>query len=153
MKKFAKILNRVYPYVIIFIVIALIVWALYDLHIDLSWEGTYPCWRQDSSNIEKVEICAYHWQTHTRTVMYELSDAEQEEIISELRECTFRSTSLPPPSDFGQYIICLVYYDGEIDVVGLYESGYISPDGSEHRTGYVVEDFDIIVEKYVDLPD
>ena len=119
------------------------------------YKGPYTFWRQDKSNIEKIEICSYDWKTKTRTSLAELSDAEAEEIMSELSEIEFVEWFVPPPSDFGPHIICITYLDGEIEVIGSICTGYISPDGSEKLTYYGIAEesgsFYDLIGKYVDL--
>jgi len=119
------------------------------------YKGPYTLWRQDKSNIEKVEICSYDWKTKTRTSLAELSDTEAEEIMSELSEMEFFKWFAPPPSDFGEHIICITYSDGEIDVIGSVCTGYINRDGTEKLTYYGISSeepisFYDLIEKYVD---
>ena len=119
------------------------------------YKGPYTEWRQDKSNIEKVEICSYDWKTKTRTSLAELSDTEAEEIMSELSEMEFFEWFVPPPSDFGEHIICITYSDGEIDVIGSVCTGYINQDGTEKLTYYGISSeepisFYDLIEKYVD---
>lgn len=75
--------------------------------------------------------------------------------MSELSEMEFFEWFVPPPSDFGPYIICITYSDGEIDVIGSICTGYINPDGTEKLTFYGISSEEPIslydlIEKYVD---
>ena len=54
--------------------------------------------------------------------------------------------------DYGDVVICITYYDGEKEVIGITNIGYISPDGKWHLTKeyFDIEDIRGVINKYVD---
>ena len=141
-----------------FVAAASLVWTLIYgvpyLFWSMQYHGPYTFWRQDASQIEKIEICSYDYKTSTRTVLVELSEDEEKQILSEISSVEFCEKFHPDVTDFGEYMICITYLDGEIEVIGSWSSGYISPDGEETFT-YLTMDDDIfypLIEKYVGYP-
>jgi hypothetical protein len=115
------------------------------------YEGPYTFWRQDSSNIEKIEICSYDEKTGIRTFLAEIPDTEIEEFVEKLSELDCSEYyPFDPIRGYGEIQVCIIYSDGEIELIGFLNIGYISPDGTDHITNYCVDDpkdlFDLICE-------
>lgn len=125
-----------------------------------SYSGPYIFWRQDRSNVEKVEICSYDRQTGTRTVIAELPDEDVENILDDIS--SLQCLEWGPgdhPREYGILLVCITYSDGEIELIGYINIGYITPEGVHGLTPYFIYDgrefYDLIC-RYVDeslLPD
>lgn len=124
------------------------------------YKGPYTLWRQDKSNIEKVEICSYDWKNLTRTTYAEFSDTEAEEIVDRISELEC-GEYFPGdhPREYGPIQVCIIYSDGEVEIIGFTNIGYISSKGIKYLTPYCIDEpkelYAIICE-YVDtelLPD
>lgn len=135
------------------------IWVLVTLLITSvgcqQYKGQYTFWRQDSSNIEKIEICSYDWKNLTRTTYAELSESEAEEIVETISELEcFEYFPGDHPREYGPIQVCIIYSDGEIEIIGFTNIGYISSNGVKHLTSYSIENpkelYDIICE-YVAL--
>ena len=123
------------------------------------YNGPYS-FRQDASNIDRIAICTYECTNRTVTKLVELSDAEEKELLAELSvmECS----EYPPgdyPREYGEVIICIYYADGETEIIGETNIGWISPEGRWSLTSYhydwatmrslisrYVKDFSLIAE-------
>jgi hypothetical protein len=114
-----------------------------------SYEGPYS-FRQDTSQVEKVEICEYDYTTGTRTLIMQLSEDKAQEMIKELAAMTCsRYGPGDHPREYGQLMICLTYTNNEVELIGISNIGWIDPDGNKHLTDYHFverELFDLIVE-------
>ena len=55
--------------------------------------------------------------------------------------------------DYGGVAVAITYLDGEIELIGLRNIGYIKPDKREGLTTYrfQLEDIRAVIGKYVDL--
>ena len=116
-----------------------------------SYVGTYT-FRQKFANVEKIEFCAYEHATQTRTPILEVTGSEAETLFAELSSMACHE--LFPgdhPRDYGEIVICIHYSDGVIDVVGLTNIGWITPEGEWHLTKYTFEWTEMrdLVERYV----
>lgn len=116
-----------------------------------SYVGTYT-FRQEFANVEKIEFCAYEHTTQTRTPILELTGSEAETLLSELSSMACHK--LFPgdhPREYGEIIICIYYSDGEVDVIGLTNIGWITPEGEWHLTIYTFDWAEMrdLVERYV----
>lgn len=123
-----------------------------------SYEGTYP-FRQDSSNIEKVQIYELDYKTDTEKLIVQLAESEGQKLVAEL--ATMKCKKAGPgdhSSYYGALMICITYSDGEIEMIGLDSIGFVDARGREGMTNYFFDAkslYDLIV-KYVDpslLPD
>lgn len=112
----------------------------------------YHSFRQDRSDIEKVEICTYNHDSGVRTPIVQLSDEYVEMLLAELSalECRYISPFGPPILTYGDKVICITYLDGEVELIGEYNIGWISSEGKSHRLNYHFELLGIreIIEKY-----
>lgn len=126
------------------------------------YEGPYIFWRQDRSNVEKVEICSYDSYNKTRTVIAELNDNDADELLNEIStlEC-FSYFPGDHTREYGPIMVCITYSDGEIEMIGFTNIGYIRADGVRCMTTYSIthdnrEKLYYMICKYVDpdlLPD
>ena len=121
------------------------------------YEGPYP-FRQDVDNIEKVEIYENDYQAKTRTLIVQLEESDGQRIVSELATMTVKTSGPNHIRDYGTLIIYITYADGEIEMIGLHNIGFVNTEGREGLTHYYFDAkslYDLIV-KYVDpalLPD
>ena len=126
--------------------------------VGCSSEGPYT-FRQDSSKIDKVEIYKIDDQTNTKTAIVQLSDEAGQLLVSELATMTCnRFGSGDHPRRYGQLAIGITYSDGEVEIIGLVNSGFIDVDGKEAILDYFFDAKDLytLITKYVDpslLPD
>ena len=109
--------------------------------------------RQDQSNIDKVEICTYDHDAGMRSVLVELSDRDSNELLSAISslEC-HKSFPLEPILSYGDIVICITYFDGEVEMIGIYNIGWITPDGDLNTTLYYfnIQDIRKLIAQYVD---
>lgn len=124
------------------------------------YQGKYTFWRQEKTSVQKVEICSYDSYSKERTVIAQLSNDDAQEILDEISnlECSQWGPG-DHPREYGPIIICVTYLDGEIEMIGFYNIGYITVDGTRCLTPYFFEDsraFYLLICKYVEpqlLPD
>lgn len=139
------------------------IWAVFFCAILLviagcSYEGPYT-FRQDLSNVGKVEIYEYDYTTGNRTLITELPEPQAQELVAELAGMTcYQYGPGDHPRKYGSLMIGITYTNNEVELIGLTNIGWIEPDGEIHLTDYCFDErvlFDLIV-KYVDpalLPD
>lgn len=123
-----------------------------------SYEGSYA-FRQEVSNICKVEILTIDDETDTKNVIVELSDEDGQLLVAELATMTCdRFGPGDHPRRYGQLAIGITYTDGEIEIIGLVNSGFVDTDGREYLLDYFFDakELYVLITKYVDpslLPD
>ena len=114
--------------------------------------------RQDQANIKQVEICAYEhayeYIDRVLTPIVKLSDEDSNALLNDIRalDCYEYVFPLDTPRNYGDVVICITYYDGETEVIGITNIGYISPDGKWHLTKeyFDIEDIRGVINKYID---
>ena len=113
--------------------------------------------RQDRQNVEKVEICAYEHEYDkdggTRESLFVLPESDIDGIWADILSLECNEFFLfDPILDYGPLVITITYKDGEIEMIGLYNIGLISPDGSLDTTShrFDVSDICTVVAKYAD---
>ena len=110
--------------------------------------------RQDQANIKQVEICSYEHVGRVLTPIVKLSNDDINALLNDIRalDCHEVSFPLDTPRTYGDVVICITYYDGETEVIGITNIGYISPDGKWHLTKewFDIEDIRSVINKYVD---
>ena len=119
------------------------------------YEGAYAFFRQDHGNIEKIDICAYdHANNKTRTVVATLTQEQEESFLADLAALQCKQYL---PGDhtrsYGTFQICITYVDGELELIGPYNIGYVTAEGIGGLTNYYPaseRDLWNIVAKYVD---
>ena len=95
--------------------------------------------RQDRQNVEKVEICAYEHEYDgdggTRESLFVLPESDVDGILADILSLDCRKfILLDPILDYGPLVITITYTDGEIEMIGFYNIGWFSPDGSLDTT-------------------
>lgn len=110
--------------------------------------------RQNRNNVEKVEICAFDYsQEKTVEPLRSLTGDDIDAILSDLSsmEC-WKQSGLDSPRSYGDILICIHYLDGEIEVIGTVNIGWITPNGDWHLTMnfFKFNDLREILLKYVD---
>lgn len=110
--------------------------------------------RQDRDQIEKVEICAFdYYQTKTVTPLKSLTGDDIDAILSDLSslEC-WKLSGLDSPRSYGDILICIHYLDGEIEIIGTVNIGWIASNGDWHITlnFFRYDELREILIKYVD---
>jgi hypothetical protein len=109
--------------------------------------------RQDRRNIDKVAICTYDHGAGTRSVLVELSDGDSDKLVSAIcaLEC-HKAFPLDPILSYGDVVICITYLNGEIEIIGIYNIGWITPAGDLNTTLYYfdIQDIRSLIAQYVD---
>lgn len=92
--------------------------------------------RQDRNNIEKIEICSLdYYNGKTIEPLISLAEKDIDRILLDLSSLECRKLSgLDSPRGYGKIIICIHYLDGEIEVIGTTNIGWITSDGDWHLT-------------------
>jgi hypothetical protein len=110
--------------------------------------------RQDRDQIEKVEICALYQYEKIIEPLVSLTEDKIDAILSDLSslEC-WEVNPLDSPRDYGSIIICIRYLDGEIEIIGTSNNGWITPEGDWDLAMTVFEFPDLreVLFKYVDV--
>ena len=109
--------------------------------------------RQDRDQIEKVEICAlYQYETIIEPLV-SLTEDKIDAILSDLSslEC-WEKSRLDTPREFGRIIICIRYLDGESEIIGTINNGWITPEGDRNLSWnrFRFPDLREVLFKYVD---
>ena len=120
-----------------FLSISTFVLLLFTLSGCQQYKGPYT-FRQDKSNIVKIEVCTF--DTYHRKVIapvVQLTDSEAEQVMLKLSdmEC-FQYFPMDTPNDYGQAVICIHYLDGEIEIIGICNTGWITPEGKKTTSLY-----------------
>ena len=103
------------------------------------YRGPYVFWRQDRSNIEKIEICSYDCLTRKRTVISELPKEATDYIIDEISTYSCYQFFGDHPREYSKVILCITYLDGEIELISFVNFGYITPDGEQNILSYALD--------------
>ena len=119
MNKYIKLIS----FVLLFVIILSASSCFFDVY-----RGPYIFWRQDRSNIEKIEICSYDKSSGTRSVIAELPKEATDEIIDEIS--TYQCYEIPPehPREISSIILCVTYLDGVVDIISFCAFSYMSPN-------------------------
>ena len=109
--------------------------------------------RQDRDQIEKVEICAlYQYETIIEPLV-SLTEDKIDAILSDLSslEC-WEMGRLDTPREFGSIVICIRYLDGENEIIGTINNGWITPEGDRKLAWnfFKFPDLRKVLLKYVD---
>ena len=113
--------------------------------------------RQDQANIKQVEICAYEhayeYIDRVLTPIVKLSDEDSNALLNDIRalDCYEYVFPYDTPKDYGDVVICITYYDGEKEIIGLTNIGYILPNGEWRSTKEYFKWGEIrgVVNKYI----
>lgn len=126
--------------------------------VSCSYAGPYS-FRQEASNIERVEIYEIDDQAGTKTSIVQLSAEDGQLLVEELATMTCNRTGPGDhPRGYGRLAIGITYTDGEIEIIGLVNSGFIDAEGREGLLKYFFDAKELytVITKYVDpdlLPD
>lgn len=119
------------------------------------YEGPYTFFRQEQGNVKTIEICAYDSNTHTRTVVSTLSEDQELPFMADLALIHCKQYFLGDHSRaYGTFQICITYADGELELIGPYNIGYVTVYGAESLTNYYPaseQQLRDLVAKYVDV--
>ena len=115
--------------------------------------------RQDLENVEKVSIFSNDPETDTRTLITDLEEGNGKELTNIL--ATMKCGKYFPgdhPRHYGLLIIALTYTDGETELIGLYNTGWVAPDGVKYLSSYYFDEKEVydLICRFVDpemLPD
>ena len=96
--------------------------------------------RQDFDQIVKIEIVQKEYDSilpDTPTFVVEVLDESEHQTMIDAILSTkgFRKT-WEPNSGLGMHIIKIYYQNGEVELLGMYNNGYIPPDGEIHEDNY-----------------
>lgn len=109
--------------------------------------------RQDGENIERVEISTYDHNTKKLTTITSLSKDEIAILLEDIKvlEC-YEFLPLDPILSYGDVVICITYYNGEREVLGITNIGSISPEGNwtTTRKYFNIEDICDVIGKFAD---
>ena len=111
--------------------------------------------RQSQENIVKVEICEYKGRPEGLNPLVKLTDLESDSILAEIQavECYKIFLGDGEPRDYGGIAVAITYLDGEIEIIGLRNVGYITANGRGmmERYQFQMEGIRAVIGKYVDL--
>ena len=113
--------------------------------------------RQECCNISKVEICAYeHEYDADGGLMMPLAEIKDDDInafLDDIRtlDC-YDAFHYDPIDSFGEIIIRIQYIDGEAEIIGMYNIGWLSEDHKLEFTDYYFhyDALSDVIAKYVD---
>ena len=119
----------------------------------------YYAFRQDLEHVEKVSVFSYDPETDTRTLIVDLEEPDAKELTSIL--ATMKCGKYFPGDhirEYGHLLIALTYTNGEIELIGFYNTGWITPDGVEYLSNYYFDEKEVydLICRFVDpemLPD
>ena len=69
-------------------------------------------------------------------IILTVDPSEHRAFIDGLQQVEGGRAMLEPGTGFGMYIIRITYKNGEIEMIGNYNNGYITPDGKVHQDVY-----------------
>lgn len=96
--------------------------------------------RQEFDQIASIEILRKETDsvlTDTPThIIYTLNEADYKSFLDRLMEIEGGYAGSEPGTGFGMYMIRITYQDGEMEMIGNYNNGYITPSGEVHQDVY-----------------
>lgn len=111
--------------------------------------------RQEFDQIVTIEILKKEYDSTSpytpMNVIKTIDPSMHQEMIDALLKAEGNRLGLSPGRGFGMYIIRIIYKDGEIEMMGNYSNGYITPDGELHENIYAFnrEQFYAIISHYL----
>ena len=117
-----------------------------------SWQYTF---RQDRSNVQKVEICSFKRQDRKEIVepLVSFQENDADAVLDDIAALTcYKLGLLHNSREFGQIVICIHYLNQEIEVIGTENNGWVDANGDWHleQTHIRFPDLRPLLEKYVD---
>lgn len=128
MNKYIKLIS----FVLLFVIILSTSSCFFDVY-----RGPYIFWRQDRSNIEKIEVYTYQFLTSERTLIAELPKEATDEIIDEISTFQCCETGGDFPREYSRIMLCITYSDGEVELLSLNNIGYITSEGIQQIMYYL----------------
>ena len=124
------------------IVILLMLLSLLLTGCFFSTKATYT-FRQSFDQIEKIEILKKEYDSiridTPMNVIKELNPEEWQIIVDKLLSADGSIRRWEPGTGFGFYIIRISYKNGEAEMIGAYNNGYILPNGKIIQDFYVFD--------------
>lgn len=125
----------------IILIIALVSVILAGFSLDGIIEYSY---RQSADQIESIEILRYvrNDSVQVGAPMYVVKTFKPDEfqmVLDGLNYLPVMNTLRSPGRGFGVYVICITYKNGEADILGDCNTGYITADGEVHQERYFVK--------------
>lgn len=109
--------------------------------------------RKARSQIATVEICAYDRTADQWDVLVQLTQEQVNEILADIQalQC-HKSFQLDPILSYGDVAIFFTYQNGEQEIIGIYNTGWITPEGKKATTScyFEINDICAVIAKYVD---
>ena len=101
-----------------------------------SYKGPYT-FRQDRINVEKIEVCSYERNSGDMTPLVRISDDQIDVLLEKISvmECS-EYVMGNVPRQYGDAVIAIYYQNGEIELMGVTNIGWITPDGERKLTRY-----------------
>lgn len=117
--------------VVILVIIALLLFWMFHT------KGPYK-FRQDTDQIVSIEILkiVISYEHETTKVLMTIDPSEHQEVVNGLLEISGGRVVLDPPTGFGRYIFRITYQNGERELIGRYNNGYVTPGGELHFKNY-----------------
>lgn len=99
--------------------------------------------RQALDQIVTIEILRKEYDSvDTDTpmnVIHTIDPSSHKDFVDDLLKIEGGRVGLEPGTGFGMYIICITYKDGEKEMIGDYNNGYITSDGEVHQDIYAFD--------------
>ena len=113
---------------------------------------------QSKDNVEKVEICAYDYDTQTTTPLVVLNEGDTNELLQEIDAMECKRHFGDHTQDYGEIVVYISYKNQTAEVIGLCNVAQVDKNGKWHIG---IEYFDAsqlcsLIMKYVNadlLPD
>ena len=113
--------------------------------------------RQERSNITKIEICAYEHEYDQdggkMTPLAEIAEIDIDSFLDDIQALDCKEFVMYDSIiSYGEVIIKIAYLNKETEIIGLYNIGWISSDNELIRTNYRFHYNDVskVIAKYVD---
>lgn len=135
--------------VIWFIIVALI-FPLTACDVEKPTAHTF---RQERKNVEKVEICTYNHNEGIREPLAELSEREVDELWTDILSLEmYQFVAMDTLLSYGDVVIFISYLDGEAEIIGITNIGWVTTGGTLVTTNhwFDIEDICAVIAKYVD---
>ena len=96
--------------------------------------------RQEFDQIVSIEILKKQYDSINvdvpMDVIKTIDPAEHKDVIDALLAAQGSRVGLEPGTGFGVYIFRITYKNGEMEMIGDYNNGYITPNGEVHQGIY-----------------
>lgn len=118
-----------------------------------TYEEPYTFFRQEHENVAKIELCAYDHKNDIRTPIATITEEQEGALLAEL--ALLRCKTYFPGDhsrSYGRFQICITYTDGELELIGPYNIGYVTANGLACLTNYYPaseQDLWDLISKYV----